>query len=116
MNEPYLSVIVACYNVQDYIEKCLSSIANTNFPMESLEVLMIDDGSTDNTSKIIDEFANKYDSFRALHKENGGLSNTRNYGMKHARGSTSPLLMVMILSQLTLIHQWRLKHVKMIQT
>ncbi|CAI2608968.1 hypothetical protein AKUH3B204M_08310 [Apilactobacillus kunkeei] len=86
MNEPYLSVIVACYNVQDYIEKCLSSIANTNFPMESLEVLMIDDGSTDNTSKIIDEFANKYNSFRALHKENGGLSNTRNYGMKHARG------------------------------
>ncbi|MBC6388011.1 glycosyltransferase [Lactobacillus kunkeei] len=86
MNEPYLSVIVACYNVQDYIEKCLSSIANTNFPMESLEVLMIDDGSTDNTSKIIDEFANKYDSFRALHKENGGVSNTRNYGMKHARG------------------------------
>lgn len=86
MREPYLSVIVACYNVEDYIRRCLDSIANTTFPKDSLEVLMIDDESTDKTKDIIDEYAEKYDFFRALHKTNGGISTTRNYGMKHARG------------------------------
>ena len=86
MTEPYLSVIVACYNEQDYVEQCLDSIANTNFPLENMEVLMVDDDSTDETSAIIDKYAEKYKCFRALHKTNGGISSTRNYGMKHARG------------------------------
>ncbi|UQS85464.1 CDP-glycerol glycerophosphotransferase family protein [Apilactobacillus apisilvae] len=86
MNKPYLSVIVACYNVQDYVEDCLESIAQTDFPKENMEVLMIDDGSTDDTSSIIDQYEEKYDSFKALHKENGGISSTRNYGINNAKG------------------------------
>ncbi|TPR21763.1 bifunctional glycosyltransferase/CDP-glycerol:glycerophosphate glycerophosphotransferase [Apilactobacillus timberlakei] len=86
MNKPYLSVIVACYNVQDYVAACLESIAQTDFPKENMEVLMIDDGSTDDTSNIVDQYAKKYDSFKALHKDNGGISSTRNYGIKHAQG------------------------------
>ncbi|MCL0311634.1 CDP-glycerol glycerophosphotransferase family protein [Apilactobacillus sp. TMW 2.2459] len=86
MQRPDLSVVVACYNVDNFLKNCLDSIANTEFPKDNLEVLMIDDGSTDDTSKIVDEYANNYAFFKAFHKENGGISSTRNYGIDKANG------------------------------
>ncbi len=59
MQRPDLSVVVACYNVDNFLRDCLDSIANTEFPKENLEVLMIDDGATDSTPQIIDEYAKK---------------------------------------------------------
>lgn len=81
-----LSVIVTCYNLQGYLADCLDSIEQTDFPKDNMEVLMVDDGSTDQTPQIVDQYAAKYPNFHALHKENGGPSLARNYGMDHAHG------------------------------
>jgi CDP-glycerol glycerophosphotransferase len=82
-----LSVIVASYNVQDYIEACLLSIVNTNFPKENLEIIVVDDGSTDNTTQIINHYNQEYSFIKVIHKENGGVSSTRNCGLQYAQGT-----------------------------
>lgn len=79
-----VSVIVPVYNVQDYLRECLDSLANQT--LENIEVLMINDGSPDESPKIIDEYADRFPNFKAFHKENGGLGHTRNFGIKHAQG------------------------------
>lgn len=81
-----LSVIVTCYNIEHYLKDCLDSLNKTIFPKENLEILLVDDGSTDGTPKIVDEYSNKYPYIKALHKTNGGVSLARNYGMDHASG------------------------------
>ncbi|GLB46931.1 hypothetical protein WR164_09100 [Philodulcilactobacillus myokoensis] len=86
MNKVDLSVIVACYNVSDTIEECLDSLAATNFPADNMEVLMVDDGSTDSTPEILNRYDYHYSQFKALHKPNGGLSDARNYGIDHSNG------------------------------
>ena len=84
MSNPKISVIVPVYNVEDYLEDALDSIVNQTF--NDIEVLMIDDGSTDNSRYIIEKYALDYDNFYAFHKENEGLPITRNYGLKFAKG------------------------------
>lgn len=78
-----LTVIVAAYNVEKYIEKCLESLVNQIY--KGLEILVINDGSTDNTKKIIEKYEKKYKNLKLLNKENGGLSSARNFGLKNTK-------------------------------
>ena len=79
-----VSVIVAAYNIQDYIVKCLESISNQSY--KNLEVIVVDDGSSDNTGKLADEFAKNDNRFIVIHKDNGGVSSARNRGIDVASG------------------------------
>lgn len=79
-----ISVIIPIYNAEVYLEKCLESIKNQSFT--DYEVLLIDDGSTDNSGKICDVFATKDTRFKVIHKSNGGVSSARNIGINHAKG------------------------------
>lgn len=84
MNEPVISVIVPVYNVQNYMGRCVESILAQTYT--KLDIILVDDGSTDASGKICDEFAKKDVRIRIIHKENGGLSDARNAGMQEARG------------------------------
>ncbi len=79
-----LSVIVPVYNVEKYLDKCLNSLANQTF--KEMEVIIVNDGSLDNSEEIIDKYVKKYDNFTSYKKKNGGLSSARNYGIKYASG------------------------------
>lgn len=79
-----LSVIVAVYNVEKYIEKCIQSIVNQS--IQELEIILIDDGSTDNSGAICDRYAKSDSRIRVIHKKNGGLSDARNAGIEVAQG------------------------------
>lgn len=79
-----LSLIVPAYNVAPYLEDCINSIiANT---YQNYEILLVDDGSTDNTGAICDRLAQKYEKITVFHTENRGLSEARNLGLNHANG------------------------------
>lgn len=80
-----ISVIVPVYNVEYYIHNCVKSILNQTF--KDFELLLIDDGSTDNSGKICDRYAERYSTVKVFHKVNGGLSDARNFGMKFAEGN-----------------------------
>lgn len=79
-----ISVVVPVYNVEDYVKRCLDSLVMQT--MTAIEVLVVDDGSTDGSGAICDEYAARYDTIRVMHKPNGGLSDARNYGLAHATG------------------------------
>lgn len=79
-----ISVIVPVYNVEKYLPKCIESICGQTY--RDLEIILVDDGSTDNCGKICEEYARKDDRIRVLHKQNGGLSDARNYGINEAKG------------------------------
>jgi glycosyltransferase involved in cell wall biosynthesis len=79
-----LSIIVPVYNVKDYLDKCIESISLQTY--ENIEILLIDDGSTDGSSKICDLWKAKDSRIRVFHKNNGGSSSARNVGLKNCRG------------------------------
>ena len=79
-----ISVIVPVYNVEKYLRKCLDSIVNQTY--RDLEIILIDDGSTDNSGAICDEYGQKDSRIKVVHKTNGGLSSARNCGLEIARG------------------------------
>ena len=79
-----ISVIVPVYNTEKYLNKCLDSILAQTFT--DFELLLIDDGSTDNSGKICDEYAAKDNRVKVFHKENGGVSRARNLGLDNASG------------------------------
>lgn len=79
-----VSVIVPVYNVYDYLERCLNSLVNQT--LKELEIIIVDDGSPDDSYKIIEKYTKKYQNIKAYKKENGGLSSARNYGLKYATG------------------------------
>ncbi|MBE5919034.1 MAG: glycosyltransferase family 2 protein [Pseudobutyrivibrio ruminis] len=79
-----VSVIVAVYNVEQYIEKCLISIKNQTYT--DIEVILIDDGSKDTSGKICEEIAASDNRFRVIHKENEGLGFARNTGLEYVSG------------------------------
>jgi glycosyltransferase involved in cell wall biosynthesis len=81
---PTISVIVPIYNVEQYLCKCLDSILNQTFT--DFELLLIDDGSPDKSGQICDEYAQKDSRIRVFHKENGGVSSARNFGLDNAQG------------------------------
>lgn len=79
-----ISFIVPCYNVEQYIEKCILSIANQT--IKDIEIIPIDDGSPDNTGKILDRLANGDSRIKVIHKQNAGVSAARNSGLDVATG------------------------------
>lgn len=81
---PKVSVIVPVYNVEKYIEKCLESLVNQT--LEDIEIIIVNDGSKDDSDKIIKKYQEKYKNIVYLEKENGGLSDARNFGIPHAKG------------------------------
>jgi glycosyltransferase involved in cell wall biosynthesis len=78
------SIIVAAYNVGQYLSDCVDSIIASGIP--DAEILLIDDGSTDQSAIICDHYASGHDNVTAYHKANGGLSDARNYGLERAKG------------------------------
>ena len=85
MQKPKISVIMPVYNTEDYIEEALISILNQTI-IDDLEVIMIDDESTDKSRYIIEKYAIDYENFHVFHKENEGQGIARNYGMELANG------------------------------
>ncbi|WP_455539137.1 glycosyltransferase family 2 protein [Terrisporobacter sp.] len=79
-----ISIIVPIYNVEEYINECLDSLANQT--LKEIEVIMINDGSTDKSPLIAKEYEKKYDNFKLISQENGGLGKARNVGVGHATG------------------------------
>ena len=81
---PLISVIVPVYNVEAWLPRCGDSILSQTY--ENLEILLVDDGSTDDSGLICEEYAKKDTRIRVIHKENGGLSSARNSGLDAASG------------------------------
>ena len=81
-----LSIIIPVYNVEKYLERCVESIIQFNTCLDSIEILLIDDGSTDRCASMCDEMARNYQFIKVEHKENGGLSSARNRGIDMASG------------------------------
>ena len=84
MRNPKISVIVPVYNAEKYLKRCIDSILSQTFA--DFELLLIDDGSTDSSGIICDEYAKADARTRAFHKENGGVSSARNLGLENACG------------------------------
>jgi glycosyltransferase involved in cell wall biosynthesis len=79
-----ISVIVNIYNIEKYIRKCVDSVLNQDF--DSYEIILIDDGSTDNSWDICEEIARNHNNVFSYTKENGGLADARNFGLGRANG------------------------------
>ena len=78
-----ISIIVPIYNVQNQLSKCIESLLNQTSPKLDIQIILVNDGSTDNSSNIAKEYKDKYsDKIIYLEKENGGLSDARNYGLE----------------------------------
>lgn len=90
LRKPRVSVVVPAYNVSKYIQEALASLEKQTF--SDFEVLIVDDGSTDDTAAVVQKFIQRDSRFQLLHKPNGGLSSARNYGIRHARGEYIALL------------------------
>ncbi len=84
MDYPLVSIVIPIYNVEKYLRECVDSILSQDY--NNTEIILVDDGSPDNCGRICDDYANSFSNVISLHKENGGLSDARNYGMKYAKG------------------------------
>lgn len=83
-NKFKVSIVVPIYNIEKYLEKCLSSIKSQTY--ENIEVILVNDGSTDNSEEICILYSNNDSRFSYYKKENGGLSDARNYGLRYVTG------------------------------
>lgn len=87
MNKKIFSIIISCYNVEDYINEAINSIINQKFNFEDVEIILVDDGSLDDTGKICKKYTEKYpNNIKYIYKENGGQALARNIGIKYANG------------------------------
>ena len=84
MREMFVSIIVPVYNVEQYLKECIESILAQTW--KNFEVILVDDGSTDSSGKICDEYSQKKEFISVIHKKNGGLSSARNAGIDVAQG------------------------------
>ena len=84
MNETLISIIVPVYNVEKYLSKCLNSILVQTY--KKLQIILIDDGSVDNSGKICDEYAKTDNRIEVIHQKNLGVSSARNKGLEAAKG------------------------------
>ena len=81
------SVVMAVYNVEPFLREAVDSLIAQNFGFEKIQLIMVDDGSTDGSGAICDEYAERYPkNVMVVHKENGGVSSARNEGLKHIQG------------------------------
>lgn len=81
---PFISIIVPVYNVELYIDQCVNSLINQT--LKNIEIILVDDESTDNSGRICDQYEKKYNNIKVIHKKNGGLGNARNAGLEKAQG------------------------------
>ena len=79
-----ISVIIPVYNVEEYLHYAIESLEKQTY--KNFEIILVNDGSTDNSGKLCDEYSEKYSNVRVFHKENGGLSDARNFGIQKAQG------------------------------
>lgn len=79
-----VSVIVPVYNTEKYLDKCLDSLSKQT--LDDMEIIIVNDGTPDDSQKIIDKYTKKFKNFKGFIKENGGLSDARNFGIKKASG------------------------------
>ncbi len=79
-----ISVVIPIYNVEKYLKRCIDSIIAQTY--KNLEIILVDDGSPDTCPKICDDYAKKDERIIVIHKQNGGLSDARNYGIEAAKG------------------------------
>ena len=84
MDNELISIIVPCYNVEQYLDRCVKSLVDQTY--KNIEIILVDDGSTDATGEKCDVWAEKNKVIKTYHKENGGLSDARNYGMLKSSG------------------------------
>ena len=83
MNE-LVSIVVPVYRVEEYLDECINSIINQTY--NYIEIILVDDGSPDKCPEICDNYAKNDKRIKVIHKENGGLSDARNFGIPHATG------------------------------
>ena len=79
-----ISVIIPVYNVENYLDECIQSVLQQTY--KNLEIILVDDGSTDNSGVICDEYKDKDTRITVLHQKNGGISKARNVGIEYAHG------------------------------
>lgn len=84
ITQPLISVVVPVYNVEKYLRECLDSILAQTY--QNIEVILVDDGSKDSSGVICDEYAQRHENFRVVHKENAGLGMARNTGLEYVNG------------------------------
>ena len=81
---PIVSVVIPVYNVEQFLKECVDSVLAQTF--QEYEIILVDDGATDNSGILCDEYADKYNKVRVIHRKNGGLSAARNTGLDAAKG------------------------------
>lgn len=84
---PILSIVIPVFNVADYINKCVESCYNQDVPKDQYEIILVNDGSTDNSLELCKRLQEKYNDLKIISQENKGLSGARNTGLKHAFGT-----------------------------
>ena len=82
-NEPKISIVIPVYNVEKYLRECLDSVINQT--LRDIEIIIVDDGSTDNSGKICDEYASFDNRIKVIHQKNKGLGEARNEGLKFVK-------------------------------
>jgi len=91
-----ISIIIPVYNSEQYLDRCINSVLDQTH--EDLELILVNDGSTDKSGEICDSFALNDERIKVIHKKNGGPSEARNVGLDMALGHTLDLLIVMTMS------------------
>lgn len=84
VSDALVSIIIPVYNIKDYLDQCMQSVLKQTY--HNLEIILVDDGSTDSSGTMCDAYARFDERVRVFHKKNGGLSEARNLGLAHARG------------------------------
>ena len=79
-----ISFVLPVYNVEKYLKRCIESIIND--ASDEIEIILVDDGSSDESGRICDLYSEKYSSVKTIHKKNGGLSDARNVGLINSTG------------------------------
>ena len=85
MKKELISVIIPVYNVEPFLKRCLDSVIKQTY--SNLEIILVDDGSEDNSGNICDDYQNKDSRIKVIHKKNGGLSSARNKGLDESKGN-----------------------------
>ena len=81
-----LSIIVPIYNVENYIDKCLQSLYEQDLPIEHYEIIAVNDGTPDNSMKIVEQYAKRFNNIKIINQKNSGVSIARNNGISNATG------------------------------
>lgn len=81
---PLISIVIPVYNVEKYLNDCMNSVLNQTY--QNIEIILVDDGATDNSGQLCEKYKEQDSRVQVIHKENGGLSDARNYGIDAVQG------------------------------